>query len=105
MKLEVNKDTMPIKGSISPVTQTTTTRRSMITAERFAKTGPANWKVFYDTLDKFPDTAPIPAPPQSDAITNIFTKYTSSAMAFEMSAKDALDAMQKDLEVVMSKSS
>src|SRR5258708_3019067 len=105
LKLEVNKDAMPIIGIFSPVTLTTPTRRSMMTADRFAKTGPANWKVFYDTLDKFPDTAPIPAPPQSDAITNIFTKYTSSAMPFAMTAKDALDAMQKDLEVVMSKSS
>lgn len=43
----------------------TPTRRSMMTEERYSTTGPEHWNVFYDTLDKHPDTAPIPAPPSS----------------------------------------
>ena len=30
----------------------TPTRRSFMTAERYAPTGPKHWQVFYDTLDK-----------------------------------------------------
>ncbi len=100
LKDEVTLDSMNINGLFAPYILTTPTRRSMLTADRFEKTGPANWKIFYDTLDKYPDTAPIPAPAKSDAITNVFTKYTSSAMAFEMTAQQALDAMQKDLEAI-----
>ncbi|HEU5104150.1 MAG TPA: sugar ABC transporter substrate-binding protein [Roseiflexaceae bacterium] len=82
---------------------TTPVRRSMMTAERYATTGPKNWHVFYDTLDKFPETAPIPAPPESNAMTQIFTKYTGLAVTAEQKPKDALDAMQKELEALLAK--
>lgn len=85
--------------------ETTPTRRSMMTAERYATTGPKSWQVFYDTLDKHPDTAPIPAPPEANPMTTIFTKYTGLAMSLEMSPKDALDAMQADLEALFAKRS
>ncbi len=98
LKHEVSLDAMNVHGWFNPFIITTPARRSMLTAERFAETGPTNWQVFYDTLDKHPDTAPIPAPPKSNPMTTIFTKYTSIAMTFEQSPKDALDAMQKDLE-------
>jgi len=81
----------------------TPTRRSFMTAERYADTGPKHWQVFYDTLDKHPDTAPIPAPPESNPMTTIFTKYSGLAMTQEMTPKNALDAMQKDLEALWAK--
>jgi len=82
---------------------TTPTRRSMMTAERYAPTGPQHWQVFYDTLDKHPDTAPIPAPPESNPMTTIFTKYTGLAVTGEQTPKDALDGMQKELEALWAK--
>jgi ABC-type glycerol-3-phosphate transport system substrate-binding protein len=82
---------------------TTPVRRSMMTAERYAPTGPKHWQVFYDTLDKHPDTAPIPAPPEANPMTTIFLKYTGLAANAEMTPKDALDAMQKDLEELFAK--
>jgi ABC-type glycerol-3-phosphate transport system substrate-binding protein len=100
MKHSVSKETMSIFFEGNP---TTPVRRSMMTADRYAATGPANWKVFYDTLDKFPDTAPIPAPPESNPLTTLYTKYTGLAVTGEMKPKDALDAMQKDLEALWAK--
>jgi ABC-type glycerol-3-phosphate transport system substrate-binding protein len=77
---------------------TTPTRRSMMTDARYGPTGPEHWQVFYDTLDEHPDTAPIPAPPEAQEMTVIFTKHTALAMAEEASPQEALDNMQKDLE-------
>ena len=74
-----------------------------MTAQRYAPTGPKHWQVFYDTLDKNPDTAPIPAPPESNPMTTVFTKYSGLAMTQEMTPKAALDAMQKDLEALWAK--
>lgn len=82
---------------------TTPTRRSMMTADRYNPTGPASWQVFYDTLDKHPDTAPIPAPPQANPMTTIFNKYTGIAMTGGSSPKDALDGMQSELEALFKK--
>lgn len=76
---------------------TTPSRRSMMTADRYAPTGPKNWKVFYDTLDKLPNTAPIPAPPYYNAMANALNQRTTEAMS-SGSAKSALNGLQKDLE-------
>ena len=59
--------------------------------------GVKNWKVFYDTLDKLPDTAPIPAPPESNQLAAILTKYVDLAITGEKSPKDALDQMHQEL--------
>jgi multiple sugar transport system substrate-binding protein len=98
MKFRMSKDAMAANGMFNPVTLTTPTRRSMLTAERFASTGPANWQVFYATLDDHPDTAPIPAPPVSNPMTALFVGYTSRAMNGELTPQAALDGMQKELE-------
>lgn len=98
MKFRISKDAMLANGMFNPVTLTTPTRRSMLTAERFANTGPANWQVFYATLDDHPDTAPIPAPPISNPMTALFVGYTSRAMNGELTPQAALDGMQKELE-------
>lgn len=88
-----------------PFMTTTPARRSFATEEAYAPSGPANWRVFYDTVDQRPDTGPIPAPPQSNAVTNIHTRFTGLAMAGEMSPKDALDGMQAELEALYARTS
>ena len=76
----------------------TPVRRSMLTTQRYEATGPQHWEVFYDTLDKFPDSAPIPAPPQANEMTAIFMRYTGLALNFEMTPEEALNGMQDELE-------
>jgi multiple sugar transport system substrate-binding protein len=83
---------------------TTPSRRSLLTPAAFEESGPEHWQVFYDTLDKHPDTAPIPAPPVSNPMTQLFTSYTSRAMTGEMSPQDALDELQKELEALVARS-
>jgi len=78
---------------------TTPTRKSMLTAQRYAGTGPANWSVFYPTLDRS-GTRAIPAPPYYQQFANIFDKYTTLAVTKGMAPKQALDSMQSDLDNV-----
>jgi maltose-binding protein MalE len=59
--------------------------------------GIKNWKVFYDTLDKLPDTAPIPAPPESNQLATLLTKHVDLAITGEKSPKQALDEMHAEL--------
>jgi ABC-type glycerol-3-phosphate transport system substrate-binding protein len=81
--------------------QTTPARRSLLTARRYADTGPANWEAFYGTLDAFPDTGPIPAPPQVNEVEQVLTRHTSLALESPGSVRSALRAMQEDLERAM----
>jgi multiple sugar transport system substrate-binding protein len=82
---------------------TTPTRKSMMTASRYASTGPAHWQTFYDTLTEYPNTAPIPAPPYYNALANSLNQRTTQAMA-SGDAKSALDDMQRDLETAAAQS-
>ena len=82
---------------------TTPTRKSMMTASRYAPTGPAHWQVFYDTLTDHPDTAPIPAPPYYNALATSLNQRTTQAMS-SGDAKAALDGMQQDLETAAAQS-
>jgi ABC-type glycerol-3-phosphate transport system substrate-binding protein len=79
---------------------TTPVRRSMNTAEYFARTGMENWDVFYRVLDELPDTGPIPAPPSSIEMTNIYTRFTSLATNGDQTPQQALDGMQAELEAL-----
>ncbi|GEC08234.1 sugar ABC transporter substrate-binding lipoprotein [Streptomyces spinoverrucosus] len=81
--------------------QTTPARRSMLNAARYAESGPAHWRVFYDTLDRFPDTAPIPAPPQVAEVEQVLLKHTGTALSSPRSVRPALRRMQGDLEQAM----
>ena len=81
--------------------QTTPARRSMLNAARYATSGPAHWQVFYNTLDRFPDTGPIPAPPQVAEVTDVLLKYTGTALASPRAVGPALRRMQGDLEQAM----
>jgi len=82
---------------LMPGNSTTPTRKSMMTAEKYASTGPKNWQVFYDTLTKFDNTAPIPAPPYYNAMAIALNKRSTQAMSTG-NAKAALDGLQSDLE-------
>lgn len=81
---------------------TTPARRSMVNEALYAGKGPAHWKVFYDTLDKYPTTGPIPAPPQQAAVETALMKNVSLAVSGdERQLKQALDSMQRDLEIAL----
>ncbi len=81
--------------------QTTPARRSMLTGGRYRETGPTHWRVFYDTLDRFPDTGPVPAPPQVAEVEQVLLKHTGAALASPRSVRPALRRMQADLEKAM----
>ena len=91
---------------IFPNPVTTPARRSMVNEQLYAGKGPANWKVFYDTLDRFPTTGPIPAPPQQAAVETALMKNVSLAVSGdERQLKQALASMQRDLELALRRQS
>jgi ABC-type glycerol-3-phosphate transport system substrate-binding protein len=98
LKTEASREAFEVSGLFNPVIITTPARRSFSGPDAYADTGPEHFNVFYDTLDLHPDTAPIPAPPWSNPMTNIFTRYTGLAMSGEMEPQAALDEMQRELE-------
>lgn len=73
----------------------------MLTADRYRETGPNRWQVFYDTLDQFPDTGPIPAPPQVAEVEQVLLKHTGTALSSRRAVGPALRRMQGDLEKAM----
>jgi multiple sugar transport system substrate-binding protein len=76
----------------------TSPRRSVANdPNQHAGIGPKHWQVFYDALDKRPDTAPIPAPVEMKEMVTIFVKYVGLAMANELSAAEAMDKAQTEL--------
>lgn len=93
MKFWTSKDVIALVAG-NPVT-TTPPRRSMLTAN--VMFGMKNWRVFYETLDTLPDTAPIPAPPESNQLATVLVKAVDLAITGEQSPKQALDDMHRDL--------
>jgi ABC-type glycerol-3-phosphate transport system substrate-binding protein len=98
IKYSVRREVM---AGLFQANQTTPARRSMLTAARYDTTGPANWQAFYDTIDRFPDTGPIPAPPQVNEVEQVLTRHTSLALESQGSVRPALRGMQEDLERAM----
>ena len=89
-----------------PEPNTTPARRSLVDEALYAGTGPAHWQVFYDTLDKFGDTAPIPAPPQQAAVETALIKNVLAAVTGGPgSVKPAMATLQRDLELALRRSS
>ena len=85
-----------------PSPNTTPVRRSMVDEAFYAGTGPEHWRVFYDTLDRFPTTGPIPAPPQQAAVESALIKNVLSAVtAAPGGVPAALATMQRDLELAL----
>lgn len=78
----------------------TPARRSMLTSAAYAETGPKHWQVFYDSLDKFPNTTAIPAPPYYEALNTAFIRRTTQALGAGGNARSALDGLQSDLETL-----
>lgn len=89
-----------------PTPNTTPARRSIITESWLQGRGPEHWKVFYDTLDTFPDTAPIPAPPNQAAVETAMIKYVQSAVTGPArNLRSVLSAMDRDLTRALETSS
>ncbi len=86
-----------------PAPNTTPVRRSMLTADFYEAAGPKHWQVFYDTLDKFSDTAPIPAPPQQAAVETALIKNVVNAINGD--TRSALSTLQRDLELALRRAS
>lgn len=89
-----------------PTPSTTPTRRSMVNEAFYAKTGPKHWKVFYDTLDRFPDSGPIPAPAQEAAVETALMKNVSLAVSgTAANVRPAMSTLQRDLELALRRKS
>jgi multiple sugar transport system substrate-binding protein len=93
IKFNARKEAMQLA---IPAPATTPTRRSMVNEAFYAKTGPRHWQVFYDTLDKFPTTGPIPAPPQQAAVETALIKNVIAAVTGD--PKQAAATLQRDLK-------
>jgi len=92
MKYAASKEAMGLQfvGNNS-----TPTRRSMMTATRYASTGPAHWQMFYPTLDL---SRPFAAPTYYSRLNDSLVKYTGLAVAGNATAQQALDGMQRELQ-------
>ena len=67
--------------------------------------GPKHWQVIYDTLDRFPTTGPIPAPPQQAAVETALIKNVTPALTGPRdNLTNALDTLQRDLEIALRRS-
>lgn len=78
--------------------------RRSYNAELYAPTGPEHWGVFYDTLDRFPTTAPIPAPPQEAAVETALLKNVLNAVTGSReNVRTALSNLQRDLELALAR--
>ncbi len=100
IKFNTKKEVMEMIGFFGELTATTPVRRSMNDEKRYSTSGPANWHVFYDTVDKLPDTGPIPAPKFSIPETDTHTRHTALAVTGQKTPKEALDGMQTELEAL-----
>jgi multiple sugar transport system substrate-binding protein len=77
-------------------------RRSLNAELYGAGVGPKHWNVFYDTLDEYPDTAPMPAPPQQAAVESALIKNVTSAITNgPKGVRRGLETMQRDLELAL----
>jgi len=85
-----------------PKPDSSSPRRSLNTELYGAGVGPAHWEVFYDTLEKFPDTGPMPAPPQQAAVESALIKNVVSTITNGPSGvRRGLETMQRDLELAL----
>lgn len=77
-------------------------RRSLNAELYGAGVGPAHWEVFYDTLDRFPTTGPMPAPPQQAAVESALIKNVVSTITNgPTGVRRGLETMQRDLEIAL----
>ncbi len=89
-------------GIAHPHPDSSLPRRSLNTERYGAGVGPAHWDVFYDTLERFPDTGPMPAPPQQAAVESALIKNVVSTITNgPTGVKRGLEIMQRDLEIAL----
>jgi len=99
VKWAASKPAMEVAFSLPT---TTPTRRSMVNEALYSGKGPGHWKVFYDTLDKFPSTGPIPAPPQQAAVETALIKNVSLAVSGDQAQlKNAMKSLERDLDLAL----
>ena len=91
VKMMVQPDSFDI---MFPGNVTTPGRKSLMTADRYKTTGPANWQVFYEQLN---GSVPISAPPYYNALATALNQRTTQAIS-SGNAKAALDGLQSDFE-------
>ncbi|MDI6944411.1 MULTISPECIES: ABC transporter substrate-binding protein [Microbacterium] len=77
--------------------------RRTLNAELYGgEIGPKHWEVFYDTLDRHPDTGPMPAPPQQAAVESALIKNVVSTITNGPGGvRRGLETMQRDLELAL----
>src|SRR5690625_6509868 len=81
-----------------PTPATTPTRRSMANDNFYTGIGPENWARFYETLDRFPETGPIPAPPQQAAVETALIRNVSTALSGDPEQLTrSLETLDRDL--------
>jgi multiple sugar transport system substrate-binding protein len=84
-----------------PTPSTTPTRRSMVNDSFYTGKGPEHWQRFYDSLDKFPTSGPIPAPPAQAAVETALMKNVSTAVeGAPAGVTRALKNLDSDLRAV-----
>ena len=84
-----------------PTPATTPTRRSMVNDRFYTGTGPEHWSRFYETLDRFPTSGPIPAPPQQAAVETALIRNVSTALSGGPDGVGrALENLDEDLRAV-----
>ncbi|WP_020579098.1 extracellular solute-binding protein [Actinopolymorpha alba] len=89
-----------------PKPSTTPVRRSMLTDAFYAGKGPKHWRVFYDTLDRFPTTGPIPAPPQQAAVESALIKNVVGAVTGSAAnVKTQMSILNRDLALALRRNS
>jgi multiple sugar transport system substrate-binding protein len=77
-------------------------RRSLNDEVYGAGVGPEHWNVFYDTLDKYPTTGAIPAPPQQAKVEAALIKNVTATITRGSSGvRPGLETMQRDLELAL----
>lgn len=84
-----------------PTPATTPTRRSMVNDNLYTGIGPEGWSRFYETLDRFPTTGPIPAPPQQAAVETALIRNVSTALSGGPDQlASSLESLDRDLRGV-----
>lgn len=73
----------------------------MVNDRLYTGVGPEHWSRFYDTLERFPTSGPIPAPPQQAAVETALIRNVSTALSGGPDQiSRSLDSLDRDLRDV-----
>ncbi|MEM2001256.1 MAG: hypothetical protein QXT77_01245 [Candidatus Methanomethylicaceae archaeon] len=76
------------------------TRRSLATGDEMSIFPPRSYKIFYESLVKFP-AKPVPAPVAFTRVEEIWLRYVSAILANEMSAEEGCMKAHKEIADVL----